>query len=209
MKLGDRIKKAREAAGYTQEQLADLLNIKQQSIQQWESGSTRYPKKINEIASILGVTVDLLLNGEENVIDFSYPLAARCPLISWSDAKEWPKNNRQLKGENKISHPGSQIILNGNCYMLKIEDNAMVNYMEAKGFHEGKYIIIDPSKKYENGNFVVAKKTNLQKLIFRQYINDGESEYLTPLNISHYNRIDLTPEVQICGVAVAYLDLLL
>jgi SOS-response transcriptional repressor LexA len=209
MTIGDRIREAREAAGYTQAQLADLINIKQQSIQQWESGDTKRPKKINEIASILGVSVDYLLNGEENIIDFPYAIAARCPLIGWADAKEWPENKSQLKQSDKLKFPTNNVVLKGDCYMLEIEDNSMVSYMEAKGFHKGKHIIISPTKKHENGNYVVAKKKNLSKLLFRQYINDGESEYLNPLNIAHYKRMDLTPEIEICGVAVAYLDILI
>lgn len=208
MSTGERIKQAREAAGYTQKQLAELLNIQQQSVQQWESGNTQRPKKINEIASILGVSVDYLLNGRENIVDFPYSLASRCPLISWEDAKTWPINRQQLKNENKLSFPGNSVVLNGNCYMLKIEDNSMVSRMEATGFHKDKYIIVDPSKKPESGQYVVAKKSNINKLIFRQYINDGQSEYLNPLNISHYKRMNLTSDIQICGLVIAYIDLL-
>jgi SOS-response transcriptional repressor LexA len=208
MSTGDRIREAREAAGYTQGELADLLKVKQQAVQQWESGDTKRPKKINEIASLLGVSVDYLLAGSENVIDFPYSIAPRCPLIGWSDAKDWPKNKTQLKHGNKLQYPVNNIVLNGDCYMLMIEDKSMVNYMEARGFQEGKFIIVDPKKKYDNGDFVVAQKNNMSKLLFRQYINDGESEYLNPLNIAHYKRIDMSPDIKICGVVVAYLDIL-
>lgn len=207
MTIGERVKEAREAAGYTQAQLAGLLNIKQQSIQQIETGNTQRPKKINEIASILGVTVEFLLNEQENIVDFVYPLVARCPLISWEEAVDWPANKSYLKNENKLKYIGGEVILNGNCYMLEIEDNSMVSFMEAKGFHQGRHIIIDPTKNYKDGNYIVAKKNNLSKLLFRQYINDGESEYLNPLNISHYKRMDLTDKVKICGVVVAYIDI--
>jgi SOS-response transcriptional repressor LexA len=209
MSTGDRIKQAREAAGYTQKELAKLLGVEQQSVQQWESGDTRHPKKINEIAGILGVSVEYLLAGNEGAINFPYPIAARCPLIGWQDAKMWPQNRSFLKESEKLSYPTKNIILKSDCYMLQIEDKSMVNYMEAKGFQEGSYIIIDPNRSYENGNFIVAKKPNLSKLLFRQYINDGESEYLTPLNIAHYKRMDLSPDIEICGVVIAYLDILI
>jgi SOS-response transcriptional repressor LexA len=209
MTLGDRIKEAREAAGYEQDELAVLLNISQQSISQWETGETKRPKKLNELAGILGVSVEYLLNGQEDIIDIPYSVIARCPLISWVDAKSWPKNRTNLKIEKKISHPGNKVVLNGNCYLLQIEDNSMVNYMEATGFNKGKYIIVDPNKKYKNESYVVAKKINWPKLLFRQYINDGESEYLNPLNIGHYSRIELTPDIEICGVVAACLDILI
>lgn len=209
MNIGDRIKKAREAAGLSQEQLADLLNVKQQAVQQWESGETQRPKKINELAAILGVSIEYLLNGQENLVDFPYPLVPRCPLIRWEDAKEWPANKVNLKNDKKLDYPGAQIILNGNCYMLQIEDNSMIDNMEAKGFYKGKLIIVDPRKKFENESFVIAKKKDLSKPLFRQYINDGKNEYLNPLNISKYKQIDMSPDIEICGVVVAYLDVLI
>lgn len=62
-----RIKEAREARGWTQEQLAAAMNTTQQTIQRWESGQTD-PKSsvIVEISRVLGITVSFILNIDEN-----------------------------------------------------------------------------------------------------------------------------------------------
>ena len=62
-----RIKEAREARGWTQEQLAAAMNTTQQTIQRWESGQTD-PKSsvIVEISRVLGITVSFIMNIEES-----------------------------------------------------------------------------------------------------------------------------------------------
>ena len=61
-----RIKEAREARGWTQEQLATEMNTTQQTIQRWETGQTD-PKAtaVKEISRILGVTVSFIMNVNE------------------------------------------------------------------------------------------------------------------------------------------------
>lgn len=64
-----RIAEAREARGFTQEQLAQAIGTTQQSIQRWETGQVE-PKisKIEDISRALGITVSFLL-GVDNKHD--------------------------------------------------------------------------------------------------------------------------------------------
>jgi len=55
--LGQRIKFYREAAGLSQQELADSLKVTQSSVQQWESGNSNVQsKRIPLIAKTLGIT---------------------------------------------------------------------------------------------------------------------------------------------------------
>lgn len=79
MKIGERIKKIRLLKGITQTQLAKMLGISAQSVQQWESAEVKSgPKRerIPSIARVLGVT-------ESNLMGFSsagvYELAELLP----------------------------------------------------------------------------------------------------------------------------------
>ncbi len=71
MTFGERLKSAREAAGYTQTKLAELSGITYRTIINWENG-VRKPSNIDnvkKIADALGVsTADLLDENEEFVI---------------------------------------------------------------------------------------------------------------------------------------------
>ena len=62
MYIGEKIAELRKKTGYTQKDLARLLNVDQSAISQWESGKTRPLRKMHgTIAQVLGCTVDELL----------------------------------------------------------------------------------------------------------------------------------------------------
>ena len=72
MTLGDKIKRLREEKKYSQEDLADLLNVHSVTISKWENG-TQEPraKRLNELAKIFGVSNEYLLN------DTNKPLSSK------------------------------------------------------------------------------------------------------------------------------------
>ena len=69
---GDKIKRLREEKKYSQEDLADLLNVHSVTISKWENG-TQEPraKRLNELAKIFGVSNEYLLN------DTNKPLSSK------------------------------------------------------------------------------------------------------------------------------------
>lgn len=69
MILGDKISNLRKQNGWSQEELAEKLNISRQSVSKWESG-TSIPDldKIVKLSGIFGVSTDYLLKDELEVI---------------------------------------------------------------------------------------------------------------------------------------------
>ena len=65
MKLADKIVHLRKANGWSQEDLAERLNVSRQSISRWE-GATAQPDAANilQLSKLFGVTTDYLLNDE-------------------------------------------------------------------------------------------------------------------------------------------------
>jgi len=61
-----RLKELRKEKGLNQKQLAEIFNVKQNTISQWESGE-REPDNdtLKALAKYFGVTTDYLLNGDE------------------------------------------------------------------------------------------------------------------------------------------------
>ena len=65
MKLADKIVHLRKANGWSQEDLAERLNVSRQAISRWE-GATAQPDAANilQLSKLFGVTTDYLLNDE-------------------------------------------------------------------------------------------------------------------------------------------------
>lgn len=65
MKFCEKLQKLRKEKGYSQEQLADLLEVSRQSVSKWESGTT-YPEmdKLLSLCKIFNVSLDDLTNDD-------------------------------------------------------------------------------------------------------------------------------------------------
>ena len=62
MQISEKIQQLRKASGYSQEKLAELLNVSRQAISKWESGTaTPTIDKLIELSRIYNVSVDELL----------------------------------------------------------------------------------------------------------------------------------------------------
>ena len=71
-RIRERIKKIRIEKGYSQEYMADMLNISQNSYHKLERGHTKISLlKFIEIAKILEIETSELINGPEYVYTFS------------------------------------------------------------------------------------------------------------------------------------------
>ncbi|MFP7605023.1 MULTISPECIES: helix-turn-helix domain-containing protein [Serratia] len=63
MNISVRLKERRLELGLTQQQLASLAGIKQQTVQRIESGGSRHPRHLLEISDALGCSPKWLLHG--------------------------------------------------------------------------------------------------------------------------------------------------
>ncbi len=67
LKLGEKLSRLRKENNYTQEQLADVLGVSQQSVSKWES-DIAYPEteKLIRLARLFNCSTDYLLKDECN-----------------------------------------------------------------------------------------------------------------------------------------------
>ncbi|NJA85950.1 helix-turn-helix transcriptional regulator [Escherichia coli] len=68
--LAERLKSERKKAGMSQAQLAEKIGLSQQSVAKIENGETQQPRKIKEIAKVLGVSQKWLQLGIEDNASF-------------------------------------------------------------------------------------------------------------------------------------------
>ena len=66
MTFGEKLSKLRKESNYTQEQLADILEVSRQSVSKWES-DIAYPEteKLIRLAKLFDCSVDYLLKDEQ------------------------------------------------------------------------------------------------------------------------------------------------
>ncbi len=69
MNLGQKIKKLRELKDYTQQYVAEKLEITQSSYSKLETGTVDIPfSKLEEIATALGISVEDIISFNENMV---------------------------------------------------------------------------------------------------------------------------------------------
>ena len=66
----DRLKEARIESGYTQEQIAEQLDVSRQTISSWENGRT-FPDIVSvvSLSDIYDVSLDVLIKGDEKMLE--------------------------------------------------------------------------------------------------------------------------------------------
>lgn len=65
MELGEKVRQAREAKGWSQKQLGDRVGISQVAVKKIEAGDTKQSKFLPQIASALGLPMDELMPGAD------------------------------------------------------------------------------------------------------------------------------------------------
>ena len=88
MILADKIIRLRKKNGWSQEELADKMNVSRQAVSKWEGAQTIPDlEKILQLSILFGVTTDYLLKDEiedvELTNDTSSDTTVKCLLRGW------------------------------------------------------------------------------------------------------------------------------
>lgn len=212
--IGQNIKNLRMQQGLSQKALAKLCG--------WDSNSrianyegtgktTREPtlSDIKRLANILNVSPAALAFDDFPVPgDVPVPVIKGLPILKSKQIADWPANKEEVARQKGISFLHNKLSFNINCFVYEIEDDSMFNFVTHEGFRKGKQVIVDPDKKYKANDYVLAKRKN-SSILFRKLIDDDNNLILGPLNnFGDYSKIMLSDDTSICGVVVAYLDVL-
>lgn len=205
--LGASIRAAREAASLDQITFAAAVGVKQQSVQQWESGQTA--PKAGSLARIslalpsfnLMPAHATFMRVAENAAP-AYIVRRKVPLISYVQAGEWSD-----AADPYLLGDGTEWIdttrpVSSSSFALTVKGDSML-----PEFKEGDVIVVDPTRRPSPGQFVVAKNSH-DEAIFKKYrprgLNDlGEHVFeLVPLNDDYPTLYSDREPVTIIGVVV-------
>lgn len=193
---GRRVRIAREAKGLSQPQLADLVGMSQQGINEIEQGRSKRPRKLPEIAEALGRSTDwLLAKTDEDIPDPSrHPSNASFPptFIPFPDRK------LPLLGQS-VAGPNGRFVLNGqqvgSVFCPPVLDGvdgayAVLVYgtsMEPK-FEAGETVWLHPYLPVRRGDYVVAQVVSDETgTDLDSYIKQFVSRSATKLILRQFN----------------------
>lgn len=73
MNVSSRLQELRKAAGYSQEQLAEMLGVSRQAVSKWESGQTNPDiNNVGRLSEIYNKSTDYIIFGEEREAQIVY-----------------------------------------------------------------------------------------------------------------------------------------
>lgn len=111
IKQGEYLKNLRKENKFSQEQLAEKLNISRQSISKWEQGtSTPDIENFAKLAQLYNVSVDSLINGEpetQTEPEIQLPLSS----VTVTDEEKNPEPKKKKRSWFFISYPIITVII--------------------------------------------------------------------------------------------------
>ncbi len=203
MKFSDKIRKARQERGLTQEQLGNMININKSSISRYEKG-IQLPEleNIKKMAKALGVSHQYLLEDEfmnEFVIEEGF---IKVPVVASV------KRGLPLFAEGNIV--GFEYVLKGDLEMnsneyfyLEVGDTSMENARIHKG---DRVLIRKQSSLYNEGDIMLVQLGNNEAVLRRVY-SKKEGIVLQAESVEHapqfFTKTDIAnKEVVIIGKAI-------
>ncbi|MBO1894199.1 LexA family transcriptional regulator [Shewanella sp. BF02_Schw] len=200
MSINDRIKSRRKALGLTQEQLAKIVGVSQNSIHKIEDGTTRKPRNIIEIARAIKCSPDWLLYGRDSS-DFKNitpgpDIKGFFPLISWVQAGAW-SSIEEIHALEAERFP-CPVACSNQTFVLKVQGVSM-----EPTFRDGDLIFVDPETEWRHGAYVVARLDEHNEATFKQLVIEGNQKFLKPLNPNWPEQlIPINGNCSIVGVVV-------
>lgn len=216
MELKDRLRQARNAKGYSQAKLGELVGVTQTAIQYIENGRNQGSTKIFEIARALDVSAEWLLYGKEGVVITTtevFPAPNTTPIpepdrnvfvpvISWVAAGSF-NNVETVPVDELIKWVPCPVPHSKNTFALKVVGSSMENPNGKPSFEDGDVIYVDPEKEPENKSLVIVTLDGSSSATFKQLIIELDGKYIQPLNPNwHEKIIKINGNATINGVVI-------
>ena len=205
IKMKDKIKTLRKSLGYSQEELAKIINVHQTAVSQWEQGRTTPDiETIKKLASLFNVSVDYLLdrsNAPANPID----------PFTFSNIQPVKKHRIPLLGEIACGEP----IFADEDFEGFIESDIEADFalrcngdsMTGARIMDGDIVLIKKQDMVENGQIaavIIENEATLKRVYY--YPKDGKL-ILNPENPAYAPLVYVDEElnqIRILGRAVAF-----
>jgi len=202
--LSERLSAALEELKISQAELARKIQVKPQVINYLCKNKTKASSLTYEIADALGINGEWLATGEgymKNDDDPQFKLfniQNRIPIISAESIKKSSSPPFQLPDQN---NPMEWVLSSSTCgkngFAFRLTDKSMY-----PRFDEKTIVIINPDKKPESNDFVLAYIKPIDDVLLRKIELSEDKPLLKPFNTSMYKDINIDTNTKIIGTLV-------
>lgn len=160
--IGERLKSLRKQAKMTQDDLAELLPVSRVTVSQWESNSSRLTEYEHVIllSKIFKATPDYIYYGMQDdtpIINNSYPLI------------EYHQGFKKVVKKIETTE-----FYNSDSFFVIVQDESMASpHSQYRQFFKGDMVLIYPSQKPKDGNYVLARHREKDIVAVRYYLAQG------------------------------------
>ena len=182
---GEIIKKLIFFNNINNSELASAIGVHPSTIGRLVDGGTKSPKDkllipIAEYFSLKLEQVKGLYPIPWETIKGAVTGTTRVPIYSWIKKDAWVQEINSTGVAKSII---TDKALSENAYALQVKDSSMEPL-----FPKGTFVICEPAKEIKDRSYIIVRLGNLEAMIFRQVLVDGEHKFLKPLNqdLSNY-----------------------
>jgi SOS-response transcriptional repressor LexA len=201
MKVGEYLKKQRELSDMSLRDAGAAAGLSHVHVKEIEDGVTAPSfDKVMRILKAYHADLQDFLRATGYLPKNTEPAALgkmrKIPVISWVAAGKWTETGETFLDEDIIEWIETDVKGEHN-FGLKIKGDSM-----EPEFKEGEVVVINPTAKAENGDYVIVKNHE-EEATFKQYKRYDNTKILHPLN-PRYNDIVLNKdkEYRIVGVVM-------
>ncbi|WP_431484178.1 LexA family protein [Pseudomonas solani] len=203
MEIGQTIRKARKAKGWTLEELAHRVGTDTGNLSRLERGQQGarqdlLQKILKELDIAIGA--ETVPSEPSNVTLAAQPERYyKYPVLSWVSAGLWGDALQPYEpGAEDMEL--SDYLGKGLCFWLRVSGDSMTAPI-GDSIPDGHLILVDTGMEARPGHLVIAKLENEDKATFKRLVQDGGRLFLKPLNPA-YPLIDINGNCRFIGVVV-------
>ncbi len=200
-RVGKYLKSKREAAEMSLREAAKLAGMSHTHIMEIEDGkkSPTFDKVMNILKAYRADAQEFLRETgylPKNVEPATLGKMRKIPVVSWVQAGRWSETGESFHEEDAIEWIESDIKGERN-FALRVKGDSM-----EPEFNEGDILIVSPTAKAGNGDYVVAKNSE-EEATFKQYKRYDSTRILHPLNPKYKDIVlNKDQEYRIVGVVM-------
>ncbi|PAW51052.1 XRE family transcriptional regulator [Pseudomonas moraviensis] len=201
MDIGQTIRTARKAKGWTLDELAHQVETDAGNLSRLERGKQFASKELlGRIMKVLGIELSQAQDaGMSNVQMALQPSREpkEYPLVSWVIAGEWAESCDNFHPGDADEWIASTENAGEHGFWLTVRGDSMT-CAGNPSFPEGSRILVMPEAELISGKYYVVKMMDSGESTFKQYIEDAGLKYLRPLNPG-YRTIQINGECKFIG----------